>query len=117
MILCSLNNTPYYLRILFIKSNYFQEVLVDYKDEEWLIETLDESLENAVKVLDTGPTWQNQNLINANKNLELNVNTYEIAIVNYLITALMKVILYIKNCNTFPSILLFSLLLTYLLPY
>ncbi|GJQ70844.1 hypothetical protein Trydic_g767 [Trypoxylus dichotomus] len=65
--------------------NIFLEL---YREEKWLLDTLDSSLENSVKVLDTGPVWQNCRT--KENNPDVNVNIYEIAVVKYIIAALVK---------------------------
>ncbi|KAI4471143.1 dna2/nam7 helicase family [Holotrichia oblita] len=59
----------------------------NYKGEKWLLDVLDNSLENSVKILDTGS--QSNILENCQ---DPNINTYEIGIVNYLTTVLLEVL-------------------------
>ncbi|KRT83742.1 hypothetical protein AMK59_4561, partial [Oryctes borbonicus] len=65
--------------------NVLQET---HREEIWLLNTLDSSLENSVKVLDTGPVWQNCKT--KENNHAINVNAYEAAVIKHIITALLK---------------------------
>lgn len=69
-----------------------------YEGEKWLLDVLDTSLENSVKILDTGPMLQSCSIKNCQ---DPNINTYEIGIVKYLTAALLEVL----HCLLFTDLL------------
>lgn len=67
-----------------------------FKTFDWMQEVLNTSLENSVKLIDTGPVWNRSDKVSWNLNqgnTEFNsmVNIYEAAITYHLTLALLKV--------------------------
>ncbi|KAK5640049.1 hypothetical protein RI129_010860 [Pyrocoelia pectoralis] len=69
----------------------FENFMQTYKEQDWILKTLDQSLSASIRILDTGPVWKRRNTETSIITEESRcTNLFEIAILKTLVDALLE---------------------------